>query len=197
MGVKAKILMKIWGKGTVLMKNSKAKTIVGIILAREKGIMVLIIRMKCTINHTMVHPVVTKEMVFTTMANIDLHHGEVEDDIMILKGFSRNEGMGESSANEGNKTDHQSNQKFNHKVPSGYDTKIGPHTGSDVMQVTEDYQPPDPEYWEEIMPQFDLDGAAAKADLIVEEVSCNMIEPESENDESQSGEESCSEKFNG
>ena len=47
------------------------------------------------------------------------------------------------------------------------------------------------------MPQFDLDGAAAEADLIVEEVSCNMIELESENDESQSDEESCSEKFNG
>ena len=64
-----------------------------------------------------------------------------------------------------------------------------------MVEVTEDYQPPDPEYWEEIMPQFDLDGATAEADLIVEEVSCNMIELESENDESQSDEESCSEKF--
>ena len=33
--------------------------------------------------------------------------------------------MGETSANEGNKSDHQSDQKFNCKVPSGYDTKIG------------------------------------------------------------------------
>ena len=171
MVVKAQILIKIWGIVTILMKNSKAKTIVGIILAREKGIMVLIIQINYTINHTMivivVHPVVTKEMDFTTMANINLHHGEVEDDItsqdpMVEKVFSRNEGMGETSGNEGNKTDHQPNQKFNHKVPSGYDTKIGPHTGSDVVQVTEDYQPPDPEYWEEMMPQFDLDGAIAK-----------------------------------
>ena len=65
-----------------------------------------------------------------------------------------------------------------------------------MVQVTEDCQPPDPEYWEEIMPQFDLDGATPEANLIVEEVSCNMIEPESENDESQSDQESCSEKFN-
>ena len=86
--------------------------------------------------------------------------------------------MGGSSANEGGKTDHQSDQKFNCKVPSGYDTKIGPHTGSDVVQVTEDYHPPDPDYWEEIMPQFDLDDAIVEADLIVEEVSCNMIESE-------------------
>ena len=105
--------------------------------------------------------------------------------------------MGETSCSEGNKTDCQPNQKFNCKVPSGYDTKIGPHTGSDVVQVTEDYQPPDLEYWEEIMPKFDLDSATAEADLIVEEVSCNMIEPESENDESQSDEESHSEKFDG
>ena len=187
------------------MKNSKAKIIVGIILAREKGITVLIIQINYTISHTMivimVHLVVTKEMDFITMANIDLHHGEVEDDItsqdlMVEKASLRNEGMGETFGNEGNKTDHQTDQKFNCKVPSGYDTKIGPHTGSDVAQVTEDYQPPDPEYWEEIMPQFDLDGATSEADLIVEEVGCNMIEPESENDESQSDEESCSVKFN-
>ena len=53
--------------------------------------------------------------------------------------------MGESSANKGNKTDCQTNQKFNCKVPSGYDTKIGPHTGSDMVQVTENYHPPDPD----------------------------------------------------
>ena len=71
--------------------------------------------------------------------------------------------------------------------------KIGPHTGSDVVQVTEDYHPPDPNYWEEIMPQFDLDDATVEADLIVEEVSCNMIEPESENDISQCDDRSCTE----
>ena len=65
------------------------------------------------------------------------------------------------------------------------------------MQVTEDYHPPDPDYWEEIMPQFNLDDAAVEADLIVEEVSCNMIEPESENDESQCDDESCVEDFLG
>ena len=74
--------------------------------------------------------------------------------------------MGESSASEGGKTDRQSKSS----------TVIGPHTGSDVVQVSEDYHPPDPDYWEEIMPQFDLDAAAVEADLIVEEVSCNMIE---------------------
>ena len=109
------------------------------------------------------------------------------------RAFARNEGMGESSVNEENKTDCQSDQKFNHKIPSGYDMKIGPHTGSDVVQVTEDYHPPDPNYWEEIMPQFDLDDAAIEADLIVEEVSCNMIEPESENDVSQYDDRSCTE----
>ena len=113
------------------------------------------------------------------------------------RGFATNEGMGQTSANEGNKTDCQTNQKFNRKVPSGYDTKIGPHTGSDVVQVTEDYHPPDPDYWKEIMPQFDLNEAAAEADLIVEEVSCNMIEPELENDESQSDDKSCVEESNG
>ena len=59
------------------------------------------------------------------------------------KGFARNEGIGESSANEGNKTDCQTDEKFNRKVPSGYGTKIGPHTESDMVQVTEDYHPPD------------------------------------------------------
>ena len=99
--------------------------------------------------------------------------------------------MGESSANEGGKTDCQSDQKFNRKVPLGYDTKIGPHTGSDAVQVAEDYHPPDPDYWEEIMPQFDLDDATVEADLIVEEVSCNMIELVPENDVSQWDDKSC------
>ena len=48
-----------------------------------------------------------------------------------------------------------------------------------MVQVTEDYHPPDPDYWEEIMTQFGLDDATVEADLIVEEVSFNMIEPES------------------
>ena len=74
--------------------------------------------------------------------------------------------------------DHPGDQKFNRKVPSGYDTKIGPHTGSDVVKVTEEYHPPDADYWEEIMPQFDLDDAVVEADLMVEEVMCNMVEPE-------------------
>ena len=86
--------------------------------------------------------------------------------------------MGETPNNEGNKKDHPGDQKFNCKVPSGYDTKIGPHTGSDVVKVTDEYHPPDADYWEEIMPQFDLDDAIAEADLMVEEVMCNMIEPE-------------------
>ena len=47
------------------------------------------------------------------------------------------------------------------------------------------------------MPQFDLDDAAVEADLIVEEVSCNMIELESENDESQCNDNSCVEVFVG
>ena len=59
------------------------------------------------------------------------------------------------------------------------------------MQVAEDYHPPDPDYWEEIMPQFDLDDAAVEADLIVGEVSCNMIELEPENDVSQWDDKSC------
>ena len=94
--------------------------------------------------------------------------------------------MGGISANEGNKSDRQGDQKFNRKVPSGYDTKIGPHTGSDVVQVTEDYHPLDADYWEEILPQFDLDDATVDADLIVEEVSCNMVQLGSENGQSQS-----------
>ena len=47
-----------------------------------------------------------------------------------------------------------------------------------MVQVTDEYHPPDADYWEEIMPQFDLDDAVAEADLMVEEVMCNMIEPE-------------------
>ena len=86
--------------------------------------------------------------------------------------------MGETPNNEGNKKDHPGDQRFNRKVPSECDTKIGPHTGSDVVKVTDEYHPPDADYWEEIMPQFDLDDAAAEADLMVEEVMCNMIEPE-------------------
>ena len=74
--------------------------------------------------------------------------------------------------------DHPGDQKFNRKVPSGYDTKIGPRTGSDMVKVTEEYHPPDADYWEEIIPQFDLDDAIAEADLMVGEVMCNMVEPE-------------------
>ena len=47
-----------------------------------------------------------------------------------------------------------------------------------MVKVTDEYHPPDADYWEEIMPQFDLDDAIAEADLMVEEVTCNMIEPE-------------------
>ena len=69
------------------MKISKAKTIVGIILVKEKDTMVLLFKINCTICHTMiiimVHLMVTNEMGFTTMANINisLHHGEVGGDI--------------------------------------------------------------------------------------------------------------------
>ena len=66
-----------------------------------------------------------------------------------------------------------------------------------MVQVTEDYHAPDSDYWEEIMPQFDLDDATVEADLIVEEVSCNIIELESENDESQCDDESCVEDIVG
>ena len=82
MVAKAKILIKIQGIVTISMMNSKVTRIVGIILAREKGIMVLIIRVNHTMIIFMVHPVVTKEMDFTTMANNNLHHGKVEDDVM-------------------------------------------------------------------------------------------------------------------
>ena len=44
--------------------------------------------------------------------------------------------------------------------------------------MAEDLQPPDADYWEEIMPQFDLDGAIAEGDILVEEIACNMIEPD-------------------
>ena len=47
-----------------------------------------------------------------------------------------------------------------------------------MVKVTDEYHPPDADYWEEIMPQFDLDDAVAEADLMVEEVTCNMIELE-------------------
>ena len=67
-----------------LMKILKA-----IILAREKDVMVLIIQISYTTNHTMivimVHLVVTNEVDFTIMANINisLHHGKVEGDITL------------------------------------------------------------------------------------------------------------------
>ena len=141
---------------------------------------------------------VTNEMGFTTMANINivLHHGEVGGDITSQnltgeKDLLEMKVWGNLLLMKGGKTDCQSDQKFNCKVPSGYDTKIGQHTGSDVVQVAEDYHLPDPDYWEEIMPQFDLDDATVEADLIVEEVSCNMIESEPENDVSQWDDKSC------
>ena len=107
------------------------------------------------------------------------------------QGFTQHDSPGETPNNEGNKKDHPGDQKFNHKVPSGYDTKIGPHTGSDVVQVTEEYHPPDADYWEEIMPQFNLDDAIAEGDLLVEEVTCNMIEPGLIDDRDQDHEEFC------
>ena len=57
--------------------------------------------------------------------------------------------------------------------------------GSDVVKISEDFQPPDPEYWEEIMPQFDMDDAISEADLIVEEVCCNMIKIENHDEDLQ------------
>ena len=56
-------------------------------------------------------------------------------------------------------------------------------------RVTKEYHPPDADYWEEIMPQFDLDDAIAEGDLLVEEVMCNMIEPGLINDGDQDHEE--------
>ena len=60
-----------------------------------------------------------------------------------------------------------------------------------MVQVTEEYHPPDADYWEEIMPQFDLDDAVAEGDLLVEEVTCNMIEPELIDDRDQDHEKFC------
>ena len=63
--------------------------------------------------------------------------------------------------------------------------RLVPIQETDVVQVTDEYHPPDPDYWEEIMPQFDLDDAIAEADLMVEEVTCNMVEPELVDDRDQ------------
>ena len=63
-----------------------------------------------------------------------------------------------------------------------------------MAQVTEEYQPPDTDYWEEIMPQFNLDGAIAEGDILVEEIACNMIEPDLIDDRDQ-GFEFCSVAF--
>ena len=71
----------------ILMKISKVKIIVDILLVKERDTMVLLLKISCTIHHTMiiimVHLMVTNEMGFTTMANINiiLHHGEVGGDI--------------------------------------------------------------------------------------------------------------------
>ena len=118
----------------------------------------------------------------TMRDNLGLSHGEAKGIFYVARpngrGFTRHDSSGENPNNDGNKKDHPGDQKFNRKVPSGYDTKIGPHTGSDAAQVTEEYQPPDTDYWEEIMPQFDLDDAVAEGDILVEEIMCNMIEPD-------------------
>ena len=112
------------------------------------------------------------------------------------RGFTRPDSSGENVHNNGDKKDQPGDQKFNRKVPSGYDTKIGPHTGSDAAQVAEDFQPPDADYWEEIMPQFDLDGAIAEGDILVEEIACNMIEPDLIDDRDQ-GLEHCHQIYDG
>ena len=105
-------------------------------------------------------------VVSTMRDNLGLSHGEAEDvstwPDQMVEGLLDMTARGENPNNEGNKKDHPGDQKFNCKVPSGYDTKIGPRTGSDVAQVTEEYHPPDADYWEEIMPQFDLDDAVAE-----------------------------------
>ena len=73
----------------ILMKISKVKIIVDILLVKERDTMVLLLKINCTICHTMiiimVHLMVTNKMGFTTMANINiiLHHGEVGGDIML------------------------------------------------------------------------------------------------------------------
>ena len=80
----------------ILLMSPKAKRTVGMVSVREKGITVLVIPISYTINPTviviMIHLLVTKEMDFTTMANINLHHGEVEDgfmsqDLMVIRAF--------------------------------------------------------------------------------------------------------------
>ena len=62
--------------------------------------------------------------------------------------------------------------------------------------MAEDFQPPDADYWEEIMPQFDLDGAIAEGDILVEEIACNMIEPDLIDDRDQ-GFEFCHQIYDG
>ena len=112
------------------------------------------------------------------------------------RGFTRPDSSGKNIHNDGNKKDQPGDWKFNRKVPLGYDTKIGPHTGSDAAQVAEDFQPPDADYWEEIIPQFDLDGAIAEGDILVEEIVCNMIEPDLIDDRDQ-GFEFCHQIYDG
>ena len=111
----------------------------------------------------------------TMGGNLGLSHGGVEGASMwpdrMVEGSPDPIARGKNSHNDGNKKDQPGDQKFNRKVPLGYDTKIGPHTGSDAAQVAEDFQPPDADYWEEIMPQFDLDGAIAEGDILVEEIA--------------------------
>ena len=60
-----------------------------------------------------------------------------------------------------------------------------------MVQVTNEYHPPDADNWEEIMPQFDLDDAITEADLMVEEVTCNMVEPELVNERDQDCKKFC------
>ena len=60
-----------------------------------------------------------------------------------------------------------------------------------MVQVTDEYHPPDADYWEEVMPQFDLDDAVTEADLMVEEVRCNMVGPELVDDRDQDREKFC------
>ena len=71
------------------------------------------------------------------------------------------------------------------RSPQDMTQRLVPIQGYDVAQVAEEFQPPDADYWEEIMPQFDLDGTIAEGDILVEEIACNMIEPDLIDDKDQ------------
>ena len=128
------------------------------------------------------HLVGIGRVVSTMRDNLGLSHGKAEDvstwPDQMVKGLLNMTAQGKTPTMKGIRRTTQVTRNSVVRSPRDMIQRLVPIQDLMLAQVTEEYHPPDADYWEEIMPQFDLDDAVAEGDLLVEEVMCNIIEPD-------------------